>query len=267
MNRDGIYAEFDWIIARVNVVPAGPVKAKEPPPDLEECDGDLAAKRRRRGKGAGETPVNRLPKERERTTVRRTYVEKPWTLTPECQDSFDYVKNACAGTNYKLQFYLAVDASLTGTGGVLFQMKDTPVGTVLGPEHRDKEQIVMFMSFRLSDQETRYTNLERECLAVVKYLAEVRWIIIGSPWPLMLYSEHSALKTVLLKGSEGTTRVVQWESRLSEYDYIVVHHPNTDPIIGLADRLSRMPIRLTTSLVAEDHVPDLSCQALDEEVI
>lgn len=76
-----------------------------------------------------------------------------------------------------------------------------------GPEYRDAERIVMFLSFRLSDAETRYSNPERECLAVVKCLAEVRWMIIGSKFLVMIYSDHSALKTILIRGSEGNSRI------------------------------------------------------------
>jgi hypothetical protein len=106
------------------------------------------------------------------------WVETPWEWTPQCQESFDSVKqsiaeNACAGTDYALQFHLVTDASKTGVGGVLFQLRGIPAGTMAGPKHRASEQIVMFLSFRLSDQESRYTNPERECLAVVKCLTSV----------------------------------------------------------------------------------------------
>lgn len=83
----------------------------------------------------------------------------------------------------------------------------------------------MFLSFRLSDAETRYSNPKRECLAVVKCLAEVRSMIIG--YPVIIYSDYSALRTILTKGSENS-RIIQWESRLREYDFSINHRPNTD---------------------------------------
>ena len=49
----------------------------------------------------------------------------------------------------------------------------------------------MFLSFRLADVETRYVNSERECLAVVRCLAEVRWLVMGNQHPVLVYSDHA----------------------------------------------------------------------------
>ncbi|QRD84464.1 hypothetical protein F9C07_2214408 [Aspergillus flavus] len=74
--------------------------------------------------------------------------------------------------DYTLQFHLATDASISGIGGVLFQLVDTPAGAEAGPATRAKERIPMFLSFRLNNAETTYSNPERECLAVVRCLAD-----------------------------------------------------------------------------------------------
>jgi hypothetical protein len=102
----------------------------------------------------------------------------PFVWTAEKEQSFLAVKqaiaeNAMASVDLKLQYHLAVDASKRATGGVLFQLHEVPAGTQAGPEHRAFERIIMFMSFRLSDAESRYSNSEREALAVVRNLAEV----------------------------------------------------------------------------------------------
>lgn len=84
--------------------------------------------------------------------------------------------------DYTLQFHLATDASISGIGGVLFQLVDTPAGAEAGPATRAKERIPMFLSFRLNNAETTYSNPERECLAVVRCLADVQWIVAGSEY-------------------------------------------------------------------------------------
>ena len=62
---------------------------------------------------------------------------------------------------------------------------------------KGRPRINQFMPYRLSDAESRYLNTERECLAVVRCLAEIRWLVMGSPHPVLVYTDHSALQTVL----------------------------------------------------------------------
>lgn len=69
---------------------------------------------------------------------------------------------------------------------------------------------------------------------------------MGSEYPLMIYTDHIALKGVLSKGSEGNTRMVSWETRLGGYNLVVHHRPNSDQMMGIADGLSSMPTRWTT---------------------
>ena len=103
----------------------------------------------------------------------------------------------------------------------------------------------MFLSFRLQDAETRCSNSERECLAVVRCLAEVRWLIMGSRYPVIIYSDHEALESIFATGQTERGRIATWIDRLGEYDYKLVYRPSRDQHIGIADGLSRMPTRLT----------------------
>jgi len=90
--------------------------------------------------------------------------------------------NAMAAPNPDAQYHLAVDASKRGIGGVLFQLEGIAPGKEAGNEmvHGNGERIIIFISFRLSDAETRYSNSEREALAVIRCLVEVRWMVIAS---------------------------------------------------------------------------------------
>lgn len=72
------------------------------------------------------------------------------------------------GSDPKTPFPLAVDASQTAIGGVLFQLYSTPAGTEATAKFGDQERINLFFSYRLADVETRYSNSERECMAVVR---------------------------------------------------------------------------------------------------
>ena len=47
--------------------------------------------------------------------------------------------------------------------------------------------------YQFTPAQSRYHTTERECLAVVKSLTEVSWIVKGSRFPVVLYTDHSAL--------------------------------------------------------------------------
>jgi hypothetical protein len=50
--------------------------------------------------------------------------------------------------------------------------------------------MVMFVSFKLEVAQQSYSNSEREALAVMRALAEVRWRMVASPWPVIVYTDH-----------------------------------------------------------------------------
>jgi len=180
-----------------------------------------------------------------KTSVRSKWVEKEFCWGPEQDASFQYIKdcitsNAMAGTDATKQYHLSCDASKTGIGGVLFQLKEAPPGTSATGTIKDQIAINMFMSFKLSDVETRYTTTEREALAVVRCLAEVRWLVVGSPSPTKVYTDHTALLSTLTNGPDSHGKVSRWLDRLSEYDIEVHHRPGKSNIIQIADGFSRL---------------------------
>ncbi len=77
----------------------------------------------------------------------------------------------------------------------------------------------MFMSFRLEDTETRYNITEREALAVVRCLAELRWLVTGSEYPTKLYTDHSALECIFTQELDAHWRIARWMHILTEYNY------------------------------------------------
>jgi len=101
-------------------------------------------------------------------------------------------------------------------------------------------RIFEFISKRLADAETRYSTTEREALAVVRCLEEVRWLISGSEYPTFVYTDHSALVN-LLKHDDAHGRLGKWQVKLSACDLQYIHIPGTQNVI--ADGLSRIPSR------------------------
>lgn len=132
----------------------------------------------------------------------------------------------------------------------MFQMEGVEAGTEATPKFRENERINMFLSFRLSDAETRYVNSERECLAIVKCLNEVKWLVIGSKFPTIIYSDNHALSDKFNKG-DSTKALNTWLDQLSEFDLKVAHRSSRDQHVGLADGLSRMPTRYLSPPIEE----------------
>jgi hypothetical protein len=101
----------------------------------------------------------------------------------EQQDAFDAIKhaivnNACWGGDPVYQYHLATDASAYAYGGVLFQLPTLPVGSRLEKANKDQMRIIQFISKTFTDPETRYHTTEREGLAVIRCLEEVRWLVM-----------------------------------------------------------------------------------------
>lgn len=149
-------------------------------------------------------------------------------------------KNVIWGGDPELQYHLATDASAHALGGVLFQLVELPVGTMAQPKYRSNERIIMFISKSFAPAETRYHTTEREALAVVRCLEEVRWLVVGSPHPVKLYTDHQALVSIL-KGDDARGRLVRWQFQLAEYNLEIHHVPGVQNV--LADGMSRMTTR------------------------
>lgn len=231
--------------AYLTEVPAEPKPKKPHDDEVEDCDKDLTKKKQ----------TSTRPK---KPTIQRKWVEKEtFDWGPSQQESFETIKesitdNAMAGADPAAQYHLVTDASKRGVGGVLFQLKGVPTGTEGTPKFLPNERIIMFLSFRLEDAESRYSNSERECLAVVKCLAEVKWLIIGNDYPVMIYSDHNALQSIFATGNTDQARISSWMDRLGEYDLKLVYRSSRDQHIGMADGLSRMPTKLTSITRTQD---------------
>ena len=174
--------------------------------------------------------------------TKTTRIPKGLEWKKNHQEAFDKIKqavleNACAGGQNHVQYHLCTDASKTGAGGVLFQLPTEPPGTIMTKDLLDKLKIVSFLSFQFTEVQQRYHTTERETLAVIKCLAEVRWLVKGPEYPIMLYTDHQALLKCL-KSEDSTGRLARWQLALSEYDLDIFHVPGKD--ITIADGLSRL---------------------------
>lgn len=153
---------------------------------------------------------------------------KQITWTEECERSLRVIQNILAKFPILLlpdlskEFLVRTDASSTGLGAVLLQ------------EHDGLLHPVCFVSRKLLDRESRYSTIERECLAIVWSLTKLYRYLWGREF--VLQTDHKPL-LFLNSGQFRNSRVMRWSLALQEFRFKV------EPVSGesniLADMLSR----------------------------
>ncbi len=111
---------------------------------------------------------------------------------------------------------------------------------------------MMFMSFKLNDAETRYSNIERECLIIMNALTKIRWLVLNNQWKTICYTNHHALNSIMIKDSKKYEKIIIWQNRLKEYDIKIMHKSFTNVMIKITNELNR----LSTTLITKYRIRD-----------
>ena len=202
-----------------------------------------------------------IPRYAEMTAPIRELTKKdqPWSWGPEHQISFEYLKRSLTSDtvlrSYEvgLDTHLVVDAGPHGLGAALLQKG--PQDTTFRP--------VMFSSRTLKDPETRYSQTEKEALAVRWGVKKHRQFLLGAKATFTVITDHRPLVT-MFKKSQGDLppRIERFVMDLQEYDYNLVYAPG---VTNMSDYLSRHP-RATTgttrTAATEEHVRVVVTSAL-----
>ena len=113
--------------------------------------------------------------------------------------TFQDVKNAMTAENElnlpnsKHPFFITVVDSLVGLGAVLFQMNE-----------ENELRNIPYNSRILSTQEQKLSTLGREILAIIYALQMYEFLIIGSPHPIYIFTDHKpSLHCFAKKGNLG----------------------------------------------------------------
>lgn len=122
-------------------------------------------------------------------------------------------------------FVLQTDASGTGIGAVLLQERE-------GDMHP-----ISYVSRKLLDRETRYSTIERECLAIVWAVSKFSRYLWGKSF--VLQTDHRPLK-YLNSGRHQNSRIMRWCLSLQEFSFEVEALPGKSNTI--ADMLSRSQV-------------------------
>ena len=185
--------------------------------------------------------------------TRLTRKGSPWKWENEEQAAFQRLRDIlCTDTvlahfDPDLQIGISCDASEVGIGAVLF--------------HRyadGAERPIANASKTLTDTQRRYSQIQKEALAVIYGLQKFHQFIYGRNF--ILVTDHKPLVS-LFSPTKGTpalaaNRIARWALTLSQYDYTIEYRKTGEH--GNADALSRLPAGEDVDFDKEEQVADVS---------
>ena len=143
-----------------------------------------------------------------------------WKWTDEHESLFQKLKMSLTSEteltlpNTKHPFFITVDASLIGLGAVLFQLNE-----------QNKMKVFSYSSRILNPQEQKLSTLDRELLGIVHALQIYEFLIIGSPHPIHIFTDHKP-------------RFYRAQLQLTKFSKLkIIHTPGKH--LSVADMLSR----------------------------
>ena len=163
-----------------------------------------------------------------------------WTLNHE--RVFQKIKKTimkiiCSNEDDTRQWHLVIDAFKTEANEILFQFDNHSSEIAHRKKFLNDMQIVMFLNYQYNPSQTKYQTTEREALAVVKCLTEIKWLVQSFQYSIKLYTNHSAL-TKCLKSENTTDKIARWQLALSKFNLNIIHVSGRE--LAIADDLSKI---------------------------
>lgn len=125
--------------------------------------------------------------------------------------------------DYSQPFYVATDASNTGIGAILYQMRN------------DQRCFIAIQGRALNPAEQKYSANHRELLGIIFALKKFHYFLLGRHFTL--YTDHRAL-TYMHTQNELNSLLSSWSETIFQYDFEVIHCPGILNI--LPDAISRL---------------------------
>ena len=153
-----------------------------------------------------------------------TRANVPWQWGEKQQHAFDTLKQAFQTQPTLLlpdpnkPFTLETDASLVGTGAVLYQKNE-----------QNELQPCGYISHALNPAQQRYEIYDRELLSLIRALHIWRHYLLHSPEPVTIWTDHKNL-THFQTLQCLTPRQIRWQNILDQYNLDLTHKPGTKMI-------------------------------------
>lgn len=157
-----------------------------------------------------------------------TKKDSPWRWGANEQKSFQRLKTALTSSHVMSYFspqkktQVLVDASPVGLGAILTQ----------------EGRIVCYASRALTETEQRYSQIDREMLAVVFGVEHFHLYLYGAPFSVI--TDHKPLLGIVGSPKPTTIRIERLRLRLMPYEMNLVYAPGRDEL-NPADYISRHP--------------------------
>ena len=178
-----------------------------------------------------------------------TKKEVQWTWGSEQQQSFKKLKSTLC-SKYVMSYFttskettIVTDAGPSGVSAILLQHS---------PNAEDY-RVVSYSSRSLSDVERRYSQLEKECLAILHGCEKFNIYLAGSHFNIL--TDHKPLVSLLSNpNSVLPLRIERWCLRLQGYNYTVRHIKGTFNPADYCSRHSFVDVNSVVSIITEEYV-------------
>ena len=163
---------------------------------------------------------------------RLTKAGTPFVFGTEQKEAFEELKRRLSSAetlgyfNKNAPTQVIADASPEGLGAVLTQL------------HKDGPRIISYASRSLTETERRYSQTEKEALALIWACEKSHPYIYGTPFELV--TDHKPLEVIYGPKSRSCARIERWVLRMQPYKFKVIYQPGPK---NIANSLSRLVSR------------------------